>query len=142
MFQRKIFSSHKAYNAPKTTGGMLFSNRPNLAKLGDGLDCYCYGWRQQNKKQLSKNRGILKPSWAFVETNNFLIEERKLEYLESLPPNFAPTYRRKSNYAKDTRPIKERRLQLEEWTEKLLEEARDDLEMLMLVFRLRYLWDH
>ena len=54
MFQRKIFSSHKAYNAPKTTGGMLFSNRPNLAKLGDGLDCYWYGWRQQNKNNSVK----------------------------------------------------------------------------------------
>ena len=42
----------------------------NLAKLDDGLDeskPNCYGWRGQNNK-LGKNRGILKPSWAFVET--------------------------------------------------------------------------
>ena len=28
----------------------------------------CYGWRGQ-QKQLGKNRGIIKHSWAFVETN-------------------------------------------------------------------------
>ena len=61
--------------------------------------------------------------------NNFSTEERKPEYLESYPPNFAPPYRRKSKYGRSKRPIKERPLQLEEWTERLLEEARDDLEM-------------
>ena len=30
----------------------------------------CYGWRQQNKIQLTNNRGILKPSWALVETKS------------------------------------------------------------------------
>ena len=82
-------SSNKAHNAPKNTGGMLFSNQPN----------------------------------------NFFTEERKPEYLESSPLNFAPPYRRKSKYGRSKRPIKERPLQLEEWTEMLLEEARDDLEM-------------
>ena len=46
----------------------------SLAKPDDGLDesPNCYGWRgqQTTKQQLGKNRGILKPSWAFVETNN------------------------------------------------------------------------
>ena len=88
MIKRKISSSNKAHNAPKNTGGMLFSNQPN----------------------------------------NFFTEERKPEYLESSPPIFAPPYRRKSKYGKSKRPMKERPLQLEEWTEKLLEEARDDLE--------------
>ena len=60
--------------------------------------------------------------------NILFVEERKLEDIESSLPNFAP-YRRKNNYGKSKRPIKERPLQLEEWTEKLLEEARDDLEM-------------
>ena len=61
--------------------------------------------------------------------NNFSTDGRNPEYLESSPPNFAPPYRRKSKYGKSKRPMKERPLQLEEWTEKLLEEARDDLEM-------------
>ena len=33
---------------------------------------HCYGWRsKKNIKKLGKNRGILKPSLAFVETNIF-----------------------------------------------------------------------
>ena len=43
-----------------------------LAKLGDGPDespTVMVG--KQQTKQLSKNRRILKPSWAFVETNIF-----------------------------------------------------------------------
>ena len=48
----------------------------NLAKLDDGLDespTVMVG--EDNNKQLGKNRGILKPSWAFVENNivNMLI---------------------------------------------------------------------
>ena len=31
-----------------------------------------YGWRnKQNDRKFIKNRGILKPSWAFVETKSF-----------------------------------------------------------------------
>ena len=44
---------------------------PNLVKLGDGLDespIVMVGEKQMNK--LGKNRGILKPSWAFVETKS------------------------------------------------------------------------
>ena len=40
--------------------------KPNLAKLGDGLDerpAVMVGDRKQ-----TENRGILKPSWAFIET--------------------------------------------------------------------------
>lgn len=47
----------------------------NQAKLGDGLDespTVMVGDRKQ-KKNRGKNRGILKPSWAFVETNIVLI---------------------------------------------------------------------
>ena len=42
---------------------VLCNNNINIAKLGDG-----YGWRQQ-KQQLGKHMGILKPSWSFAETN-------------------------------------------------------------------------
>ena len=49
-------------------------NKDNLAKLGYGLDesptVKVGEKQQQNKNQLGKNRGILKPSWAFVETKN------------------------------------------------------------------------
>ena len=47
------------------------NNKRNLAKLGDGLDesrTVMVG-EKQNKRKLGKNRGKLKPSWAFVETN-------------------------------------------------------------------------
>ena len=43
----------------------------NLAKLGDGLDespTVMVG--DKTKKQFGKNRDILKPRWAFVETKN------------------------------------------------------------------------
>ena len=47
-------------------------NKDNLAKLGYGLDesptVKVGEKQQQNKNQLGKNRGILKPIWAFVET--------------------------------------------------------------------------
>ena len=52
----------------------------NLAKLDDGLDespAVMFG--EDNNKQLGKNRGILKPSWAFVETNNVGLICAKLE---------------------------------------------------------------
>ena len=62
--------------------------------------------------------------------NNFFTEERKPEYLERFSQHFSPPYRRQSKYGKSKRPNKERPLQLEEWTEKLLEEARDDLEII------------
>ena len=48
-------------------------------KLGDGLNespTVVVGG-QQKQKQLSKNRGILKPSWAFVETNIQIFSYRK-----------------------------------------------------------------
>ena len=43
----------------------------SLAKLDDGFDenpTVMFGEKQKTR-QLGKNRGILKPSWAFVETN-------------------------------------------------------------------------
>ena len=46
-------------------------NKGNLAKLGDGLDespTVMVG-EAATIRQLGKNRGILNPSWAFVETN-------------------------------------------------------------------------
>ena len=72
----------------------------------------------------SKNTGGMLFS---IPPNNFWPDGGKPKYLESSPPNYAPPNQRKSKYGK--RPIKERPLQLEEWTERLLEEARDDLEM-------------
>jgi hypothetical protein len=44
----------------------------NIAKLGDGLDESPTVMVGDNNKtrQLGKNRGILKPSWAFVETKS------------------------------------------------------------------------
>ena len=49
----------------------------NLAKLDDGLDkspTVMVGEDNSNKtRQFDKNRGKLKPSWAFVETKAFLI---------------------------------------------------------------------
>ena len=45
----------------------------NLAKLDDGLDESLTVMVVETKsKKLGNNRGILKPSWAFVETNIFL----------------------------------------------------------------------
>ena len=44
----------------------------NLAKLEDCLDespTVMVGKQQNKTKNLGKNSGILKPSWAFVETN-------------------------------------------------------------------------
>jgi hypothetical protein len=44
----------------------------NLTKLDNGLaesPTVIVGEAKQNQKQLGKNRGILKPSWAFVVTN-------------------------------------------------------------------------
>ena len=45
----------------------------NLAKLDDGLDkspTVMVGEDNSNKtRQFDKNRGKLKPSWAFVDTN-------------------------------------------------------------------------
>ena len=46
-------------------------NNNNLAKLGDGLDespTVMVGETTTTTRQLGKNRGILKPSWAFVKT--------------------------------------------------------------------------
>ena len=43
----------------------------NLAKLGDGLDesaTVMVRDKNNKKQQFGKNRGILKPSWPFVET--------------------------------------------------------------------------
>ena len=40
----------------------------NLAKLGDGLDESPTVMVGDNITKLGKNRVILKPSWAFVET--------------------------------------------------------------------------
>ena len=42
--------------------------RQKLAKLGDGLDESPTVMVVDRKQQLRKNRGILKPSWAFVKT--------------------------------------------------------------------------
>ena len=41
----------------------------NLAKPDDGLDESPTVMVVETKQQPCKNRGILKPSWAFVETN-------------------------------------------------------------------------
>ena len=41
-----------------------------LAKLDDGLDESPTVMVGEDINKLGKNRGILKPSWAFVETNN------------------------------------------------------------------------
>ena len=44
----------------------------NLAKLDDGLNkspTVMVGEAKNNNNKMGKNRGILKPSWAFVETN-------------------------------------------------------------------------
>ena len=41
----------------------------NLAKLDDGLNESPTVMVGEDNKQLGKNRGILKQSWAFVETN-------------------------------------------------------------------------
>ena len=46
----------------------------NLAKLGDGLEesrTDMVGDNKTNKTKICKNTGKLKPSWAFVETNNY-----------------------------------------------------------------------
>ena len=53
--------------------------RTNLAKLDNGLDgspTVMVGEeekkRRRNKREkIGKNRGIIKPSWAFVETKSF-----------------------------------------------------------------------
>ena len=45
--------------------------RENLAKLDSGLGkspTVMVGEAKNNNKKLGKNRGILKPSWALVET--------------------------------------------------------------------------
>jgi hypothetical protein len=47
--------------------------KQNLAKLDDGLaesPTVMVVETKNNNKKLGKNRGILKPSWAFVETNS------------------------------------------------------------------------
>ena len=45
----------------------------NLAKLDDGVDksptVMVVENKEKEEEKLSKNRGILKPNWAFVETN-------------------------------------------------------------------------
>ena len=44
----------------------------NLAKLDSGLDespTVMVGETNKKRKKLGENKGILKPSWAFVETN-------------------------------------------------------------------------
>jgi hypothetical protein len=54
----------------------------NLAKLDDGLaespTVIVVDKRQKRQKRqktiFGKNRGILKPSWAFVETNMLILE--------------------------------------------------------------------
>ena len=48
-------------------------NNLNLAKLGDGLDEILTVKFGENNKKLIKNKGIIKPSWAFVETNIFKV---------------------------------------------------------------------
>jgi hypothetical protein len=57
------------------------SNNGNLAKLDNGLTnspTVLVGEKEEDK--LGKNRGILKPSWAFVETNtSFHNQSLKLE---------------------------------------------------------------
>ena len=49
-----------------------------LAKLDDGLaespTVMVVETKQKQNKKLGKNRGILKPSWAFVETNIYLFQ--------------------------------------------------------------------
>ena len=50
----------------------LYKNIINLAKLDDGLaesPTVMVGDKQTKTTTFGKNRGILKPSWAFVETN-------------------------------------------------------------------------
>ena len=45
----------------------------NLAKLGDGPDespTVMVGQQTKQNRNLGKNRGILKPSWAVVETKS------------------------------------------------------------------------
>ena len=42
----------------------------NLSKLGDGIDESPFVMVGDKQKKLGENRGILKPSWAFVKTND------------------------------------------------------------------------
>ena len=57
---------------------MIINN--NLAKLDDGLDESPTVMVGEDNNKLGKNRGILKPSWAFVETNKKeRMKERKKE---------------------------------------------------------------
>ena len=42
----------------------------NLAKIGDGHEKSPTVVVGDHNKKLIKNRGILKPSWAYVETNH------------------------------------------------------------------------
>jgi hypothetical protein len=61
----------------------------NLAKLHDGIDkspTVMVGDRKQ-KQKLGKNRGILKPSWAFIETNrkrNIYVRSRYINHINGL----------------------------------------------------------
>ena len=41
----------------------------NLAELGDGLNKSTTKKQEHNKIKLGKNRGIIRPSWAFVKNN-------------------------------------------------------------------------
>ena len=65
------------YNFKEYFNHKNYKNKVNLAKLDDGLaeSPTFYGCRQNKtkKKKPCENRGILKPSWAFVETNNKLV---------------------------------------------------------------------
>ena len=65
--------------------------------------------------------------------NNYFENDRKSEFSDSSRFDSSPTlslsYHKKNRSTRPPSSDAEKPLQLEEWTEKLLEEARDDLEM-------------
>jgi hypothetical protein len=60
------------------SGGVVYEHgknitQPSQTRRWSRRKPNCYGCRSKKQKQIVKNRGILKPSWAFVETNIIII---------------------------------------------------------------------
>jgi len=81
-----------------------------------------------NKKEKLNRRRLRGPNNSFLENT-----DRKYEFSDSSRFDSSPTlslsYHKKKQSTRPESSDVEKPLQLEEWTEKLLEEARDDLEM-------------
>ena len=63
-------------------------NITNLAKLGSGLhESPTVMFEDNNNIKLGKNRGILKPSWAFVDTKSFNNYVKNISCNDAYNPN-------------------------------------------------------